>query len=102
VAVDGGARDAEDVGDLLHGVCAGVVELLRYADPLLARATAAAVARAVTRLARGPVNDLDPLVRAGSSCSMELVGLVGDGGGEIEARGHVEVDLAVGHDVQTV
>jgi len=38
-----------------------------------------------------------PHVPAGSSCSRELVGLVG--GGEIEARGHVEVDLAIRDDV---
>ena len=32
MAVDGGARDVEDVGDLLDGALAGIVELLRESD----------------------------------------------------------------------
>ncbi len=34
MSVDGGARHAEEVGDLLHGALAGVVELLREQDLL--------------------------------------------------------------------
>jgi len=53
VAVDGGAGHAEDVGDLLDGVLATVVELLGEGGLLgceLAAAAAAAAAAAVRRL----------------------------------------------------
>ena len=73
MAVDGGARDVEDVGDLLDGALAGVVGLLRESDLLRVEPGSPATPAALSAGGGEPVAGVGQMSSRWSSASTESI-----------------------------